>query len=274
MKLWLLVALYFGCIGVVFLFARFDAFWWLTAGQAEGASPTIVKFGQAAYTVMLFLVPCIIFANAVLPQGLGYYKLRKPVKPIAVILGVLAMLFSVFFIDLVYTWNKSLVTDPEVLRQIAENDAASDWMMQMPGISDLLLGLLINALVPAIAEELFFRGGIQQLLGEWIKKPHVAIFLSAAFFSFLHLDPTGFIARFVLGLFLGYMFYWSGSLKLSIAAHFAWNAFAVLNSYAVQHYPQSWWVQSETTYTLAAISLVIGVGTLLTCRNLLIRKTT
>lgn len=274
MKLWLLVALNFGCLGVLFLFARFDMFWWLTAIEATGATPTIVKISQGVYSIMLFMVPSFIFANAVLPQGIGYYKLNQPVKVLPMMLGMFAMLASVFFVEVVYVWNKSIITDPQIISDLAANDAATSWMMQMPGIPDLLLCLLVNAMIPAVAEELFFRGGVQQLLSEWTKKDHAAIILSAAFFSFLHFDPTGFIVRFILGLFLGYLFYWSGSLRLAIAAHFVFNAFEVFGIYWAQHHPESWWATAEVTYTLGAISLVVSVGALLTCRNLLVKRTT
>ena len=81
------------------------------------------------------------------------------------------------------------------------------------------------------------------------------------------------MVRFILGLFLGYLFYWSGSLRMSIAAHFAFNAFEIINYYWVQHYPDSAWAKAETTYVLGAISAVVSIGALLTCRNLLKPKT-
>jgi membrane protease YdiL (CAAX protease family) len=141
----------------------------------------------------------------------------------------------------------------------------------MPGIIDLVICLLVSAVAPAVAEELFFRGAMQQLFLEWTRKPHMAVFATAFLFSFLHVDPFNFISRFILGVALGYMFWWSGSLRLSIAAHFAFNAFGIVNIYLVQHYPESWWAQAETTYVLGAISLVVSLGALFTCRNLLKR---
>lgn len=274
MKLWLLIALNFGCLGVLLLLARFEAFSWLMASEANGSSPMTVKISQGVYTLMLFMVPALIFANAVMPEGVRYFKLHRPVPIVPMILGVAGILVSVFFIDLLYTWNQSLVTDPQSLSDLEENRIAVNYMMQMPALGDLLVALLANALIPAVAEELFFRGGVQQLIGEWTKKPHLAIVIAAAFFSFLHFDPSGFIVRFVLGVLLGYLFYWSGSLRLAIAAHFFFNAFEVINIYWAQHHPGSAWTQMETTYTLAAISFAIGLGALVTCRNLLLRKST
>lgn len=269
MRLWLLVALYFGCIGVLVLFMRFEAFSILSASEENGATPNMIKIREGIATLVMFLLPSVIFANAAFPERLGYYKINRPVNWMPVVLGVFAILVGSFFIDMVYIWNKSLVTDPQIVAELEANEVATNFMLRMDGIGDLMLCLLVNALIPAVAEEMFFRGGVQQLLFEWLKKHHLAIFLSAAFFSFLHFDPTGFIVRFMLGIFIGYLFYWSGSLRLSIAAHFAFNGLQVVNYYWVQHYPESWWAKLETTYILGIISAVISLGALLTCRNLL-----
>jgi hypothetical protein len=50
-------------------------------------------------------------------------------------------------------------------------------------------------------------------------------------FSAIHFHFQGIIPRFVLGVLLGYLFYWSQSLWLPILAHFINNAQAVLFSY-------------------------------------------
>lgn len=270
MKLWLLIALNFGCYGILFLFMRFDAFSWLSPSP-ETSTPTIAKLSQGFATLFVFLIPVLVFANAALPQGFDYYKLHRRVRIAPLVLGVIAILVSVFFIDLVGQWNRSLVTDPALIAADAESDIRVDWIFQMPGIVDLIICLLVSAVAPAVAEELFFRGAIQQLFLEWTRKPHAAIIVTALIFSFLHLDPFNFISRFILGLLLGYLFWWSGSLRLSIAAHFAFNAFGIVNVYLVQHYPESWWARAETTYVLGAISLVVSLGALFTCRNLLKR---
>ena len=59
----------------------------------------------------------------------------------------------------------------------------------------------------------------------------MAIFISAFVFSAIHLQFQGFIPRFILGILLGYFFYWSKSLWLAIIAHFTNNAQAVIFSY-------------------------------------------
>lgn len=273
MKLWLLVALNFGCYGILILFSRSSAFSWLNA-MPETSTPMIAKLSYGFQSLIMFLVPVLVFANAVLRDrgGFGYYKLHRRVNFVPVILAMFAILASVFFIDLVYVWNQSLITSPELIAENQRGAEHSNWAFQMPGIVDLLVCLLTSAAIPAIVEELFFRGGMQQLMLEATRKPHLAIFATAILFSFLHVDPFGFIPRFILGVALGYMFWWSGSLRLSIAAHFTFNAFTIINQYAVEHWPESAWAKIETTYVLGLISLVVSVGALFTCRNLLKRR--
>lgn len=271
MKLWLLIALNFGCYGVFVLLAGLPFFSWLNASPDTSTS-TMGKLANGFATVLIFLVPVLVLANAVLYERFDYYKLHRRVKLMPVILAAVAILSSVFFIDLLYQWNTSFITDPQMIADNESNNVYSNWVGQMPGIGDLLLYLLLGALIPAVVEELFFRGGVMQLMTGALKNVHAAVLLSAFFFSLMHMDAFGLIPRFVLGVALGYLFWWSGSLRLSIVGHFAFNAVQIISGYFVQHYPESWWAKAETTYVLGTISLVVSVGALLTCRNLLKRN--
>jgi len=101
----------------------------------------------------------------------------------------------------------------------------------MNSIGDLLINLFLIGLIPAIGEELLFRGVLQQLFTKWTGKVHLAIFISAFLFSAIHLQFFSFLPRFVLGIVLGYMFYWSKNLWLPILAHFTNNTLAIIFTY-------------------------------------------
>lgn len=272
-QIWLLVALNFACTGIFLLFTKFEALDWLVAGPEDNSPSWMGKLSNALYGIIIFAVPSIVLANALSPDRFYSFKLHRKVPIVPLILGMVALLSSVFFVDLVYTWNRTIMNDPALLEQDKISSAYTSWILQMPDVASLVLCLFANAFVPALVEELFFRAGLQQMLIRWVKKHHAAIFLSAAFFSFLHFEASGFLVRFILGVALGYLFYWSGSLRLPILAHFAFNSFTIVNSYVMQHYAQSGWAQMETTYTLAIISLVVSLGALFTCRSLLLRGT-
>jgi uncharacterized protein len=92
----------------------------------------------------------------------------------------------------------------------------------------LIINFMIIAILPAIGEELLFRGVIQRLLGEWTKNVHIGIFLAAFIFSFIHFQFYGFVPRLLLGLYFGYLMFWSGSIWVPVIAHLVNNGMAVI----------------------------------------------
>ena len=96
------------------------------------------------------------------------------------------------------------------------------------GVSDLLINLIVIAIIPAIGEELLFRGVIQKLFTELANSKGFAVILTAVLFSALHMQFFGFLPRFALGVLLGFLYVWSGSLWVPITAHFINNAMAVI----------------------------------------------
>jgi uncharacterized protein len=96
---------------------------------------------------------------------------------------------------------------------------------------DLAMAILIMAIIPGIAEELFFRGVVQLQFQNILKNPHYTILLSAAVFSFAHFQFYGFIPRMALGMLLGYVFYWSKNIGYPIMMHITNNLISVLGAY-------------------------------------------
>ncbi|MDU0369909.1 CPBP family intramembrane glutamic endopeptidase [Hymenobacter endophyticus] len=95
------------------------------------------------------------------------------------------------------------------------------------------VAVLVMAIIPAVSEELFFRGVLQRNLVQWAGR-HTGVWLTAIVFSAIHMQFEGFVPRFVLGLVLGYLYEWSRNILVPIAAHFAQNAFQLVLLYARQ----------------------------------------
>jgi membrane protease YdiL (CAAX protease family) len=98
----------------------------------------------------------------------------------------------------------------------------------------MLLAVVVIAVLPAIGEELVFRGIIQRELFRGTNNIHVAIWISAAIFSAIHIQFYGFVPRMLLGALFGYLYYWSGNLWMPIIAHFINNGFTVVAMYLYQ----------------------------------------
>ncbi len=94
-------------------------------------------------------------------------------------------------------------------------------------ITTLMVNLFILAILPALGEELLFRGILQPAFIQNARNVHVGIWTTAFLFSAFHLQFYGFIPRLIMGAGLGYIAYWSRSLWFPIIAHFINNAMAV-----------------------------------------------
>lgn len=108
------------------------------------------------------------------------------------------------------------------------NGQITDAFLATTSKRGLLLNIFMIAILPAFAEELLFRGALAGLLKDWIKNMHLAVFISAFVFAAIHLQFYGFLPRFLLGIFLGYLFFWSGNIWLPVMAHFTNNFLSVL----------------------------------------------
>jgi uncharacterized protein len=104
----------------------------------------------------------------------------------------------------------------------------TDAFLSTTSIGGLLANILIIAILPALAEEFLFRGALAKLIRDWTRNTHVAVILSSLIFAAIHLQFYGFLPRFLMGVALAYLFFWSGSLWLPILAHFTNNFLSVI----------------------------------------------
>lgn len=93
---------------------------------------------------------------------------------------------------------------------------------------DLFLNIVLMAMMPAIAEEFFFRGLLLNIFRTWFRNPHVGIWLSAFVFGAIHMQFLKILPMMCLGAVFGYMVYWTGSIWPAVIGHFANNAMAVV----------------------------------------------
>lgn len=150
---------------------------------------------------------------------------------------------------------------PKEVQELLEKTITAD------SLPELAYVLAIAAAGAAIFEELVFRGVLQQALGRLLgDRP--GLVAASLVFGLLH-DPWRLPAAFVLGLVLGVIYMRTGSLLLSIAAHFTVNAVAIVALYVVRKrgeagvpawmlddLPAPWWL---VVASLAAFALLMRV---------------
>ena len=195
-----------------------------------------MRIAQGISSVFMFVVPPIVYYCLTRKEhalhDLGFRSLTPP-GGLLLIIGVALIFVSLPVTNQLTAWNEGMKLGgafaklEEWLKTLEEAAAAAtEKMLNVDTVGGLLANLLIIALIPAVGEELTFRGVLQQSLTRKMN-PHVAILLSAALFSFIHFQFYGFLPRMFLGILLGYMFYITNSLWTSILMHFLNNGTAV-----------------------------------------------
>lgn len=243
-----------------------------------GAAPERVPHGWAVSMLLQGLsLAGLGLGAAVLPlllrapsQPAERYFAPRPLRQ-AWWLGAAALLIlvSVPAQSALLTWNAG-VHFPAFLHgfeqwaRAMEDQAAglTKFLTEFTSPARLLVGLLVIAVTPAVAEELVFRGVIQRNLVRWFGSRHVGVWLAAALFSAVHLQFFGFVPRFLLGLVLGYLYEWSGSILVPMAAHFTQNAFQLVLLYLAQaHYlPSSFDPDSNQASPWSLVLLSAGLS--------------
>ncbi len=200
----------------------------------------IVRYVQIFYSIGIFGVPpfILIFLNK--PRDWSFIKMNR--LPNARLWG-LTLLVALFSIPVVawmlevnqaFEFPSAFQQFESYLREMEEQSRELlKSMLNMGSNYDFIITFFMIAIVPPVVEELLFRGTMQQLLQKQMG-PHVAIFVTGAFFSFVHGDFYGFLPRMMLGILFGYLFLWSGSLWVPIFAHLLHNGLQVVMLFLFQ----------------------------------------
>ena len=195
----------------------------------------ILKYFQVVQSIGLFIIPPIIIGWLFSEKLTEYLFLNRSATKLSVVLAIFITILALPFINFTGELNSRMelpqwLSGVESWMKNAEENAAllTEAFLKVDTTRGLLFNLFMIALLPAIGEELLFRGVIQKIFTSWTKNHHWGIWITAILFSALHIQFFGFIPRMLLGVLFGYLLIWSGSIWLPVIAHFVNNGFAVL----------------------------------------------
>lgn len=192
------------------------------AADSTGALLTYYGLYIAFYCLMLLAAPLICalaFRRTPLPP-------RQDRRPVGWEQGLLLILFGMAFCVLAnYLVNYWLQFAGQFGVKPRENAFEG-----VPGALPLTLDLITYALIPALVEELVFRGWILGSLRPFGERR--ALLLSALIFGLMHMNLTQAPFAFMLGLLFGFIFLRTGRLWPGMAVHFLNNAMSVVLEYA------------------------------------------
>ena len=209
-----------------------------TMDLSDPAVLSASKLFQSVSALALFLFPSLVFAYLSDSRPLHYAGLKRPDPWIYYVIAVIVILACFPMVSWLGELNeqihlpRSMEQTEKLLRDAeARNNEFIRKFLVMRTPVDLVNMLLILALLPAVAEELFFRGILQRIFIQMSRRPWIGIIITAILFSALHGQFLGFIPRLVLGIVLGALYWYSGSLYPGMIAHFLNNAVQIIVVY-------------------------------------------
>lgn len=238
-----------------------------------GGEQFTAEYGMLlSYPVMF--VPAMIYASLKSSSAAlfdeGYALDRGSFAPVGVLLCCLMAILGTLAASIVADGIVGLLPPmPEWLEQALESLVKGE----------LWVNFLCASIMAPIFEEWLCRGMVLRGLlnyrrrdrsgGQEVRglKPSVAIIISAAFFALIHANPWQAIAAFSLGCLFGYVYYRTGSLKLTMLMHFTNNTFALLCSNLPAFEDPDSWVELLGTgrylvlCAACALMLIVAVRT-------------
>jgi membrane protease YdiL (CAAX protease family) len=224
----------------------------IIAGE-EPSKVDFIKIFQLLSSIGTFLVPTY-FLMRIEAKRTTYLTFSLPSHRSLLLLAIAVMLVSIPLLELSIIVNLKMQL-PEYLSGLEAWMKAKEEEMEKLTVlflstttyNGLAFNLFVVAVMPAIGEELLFRGVLQNIFTRWMKNPHLAIWFVAILFSAIHVQFYGFLPRMLMGALFGYLYYWGKSIWLPILAHFVNNAYATIYSFVLLKQGLSFEEISETS---------------------------
>lgn len=177
----------------------------------------------------LFLLPPLLFAYMTHPSPRWYLGLRKPGRQshwlltILVMVGVMPIMMGVAGLIHQLPLPDSLTSAQD------SHDTMMKGVMNMNTVPEMLFTLFVMAVIPGIGEELFFRGTLMKFAAKSERWGMVwPVLVTSIIFALAHGNNiTGYVSIFIAGVVLALIYYYTGSLVLSMLAHFLNNGLQI-----------------------------------------------
>lgn len=186
---------------------------------------------QGIASIFVFLAPAWIFAYLTHPEPKEYVGLRPPGKGIQLLLAVLLMLGAMPMLQALEGLIGLINFGAKIKAEQAASENTMNAFLTMPDFASFLRGFVILAIIPALGEEMFFRGVLLRLAKKRSRSMAFPIVFTAVIFSYTHTNIYGFLSICLAGVLLAVIYNLTGSLWCSILAHLSFNGFQVILSY-------------------------------------------
>lgn len=192
----------------------------------------MARLAQVLGTFFLLFIPAILYSWVTNGKNKFWLGFNKYVNGYQLLIGFVIIFAANIFAAPLADISKAVVVYFPSLDVVAKKleIAYNEQVLALSNLRswpEFIIAIFIMAFFPAMFEEVFFRGALQNLLEKWWKNPFMAILITSLLFSFIHLSIYLFLSRAVLGFVLGLMYHKTKNIWVNIIAHFLNNAIAI-----------------------------------------------
>ena len=192
----------------------------------------LARLMQVAGTFLLLFVPAVLFSWVTNGKNKFWLGFNKYINGYQVLIGFFIIFAANVMAAPLADISKNIIAHFPRLDLVAKNmeDAYNAQVLALSHLGswpEFLMAVVIMAFFPAMFEEVFFRGALQNLLVRWWKNPFIAILFTSLVFSFIHMSVYLFLSRAILGFVLGLLYHKTKNIWVNIIAHFLNNAIAM-----------------------------------------------
>ncbi|MFZ1785024.1 MAG: CPBP family intramembrane glutamic endopeptidase [Ferruginibacter sp.] len=215
----------------------------IVKAMLEPKNVASARLAQVLGTFCLFFIPAVLFMLTCHGKNKFWLGFNKHINAKQIILGFFLIFLANIIANPLAELSKSVAINfPDLnalgLQMEAEYSKQVMALSNLKSWGEFFMALVIMAFFPALFEEIFFRGALQNLLERWWKAPLLAIIVTSLLFSLIHMSVFLFLSRAVLGFVLGLMYQRSRNLWVNIIAHFLNNAVAVIQLFWISKHQQ------------------------------------
>lgn len=207
-----------------------------------------------------FLIPSILFLIIIRSMTINYViPKRDDWVKLIIYFFILLGLAQILLVISTYIGYDFL---PLSTQDFLKNQQDFNTKIQEGFITDSFSGFLFNiillAIIPAVGEELFFRGILQDICIGLFKNNSAGIIITSLIFGILHFQIDNLLSIIFASLLLGYIYNFSNNIFLTILLHFGFNSFSLICMQAIK-----WEFVTEPQLDLLGNYLFIPIGIIL-----------
>ena len=193
---------------------------------------------QVLGTLALLFIPAVLWSLVSNGKNAFWLGFNKYVNGFQILLGFMIIYAAALstapladFTKYVVGYFPTIDAAAKSMEELYNKQALA--LSNLKNWQEYVVGIFIMAFFPAMFEEVFFRGAVQNLFTKWWKNPIASILVTSIIFSLIHMSIYLFLSRLVLGFVLGLMFHITRNIWVNIVAHFLNNAFALTTLFAM-----------------------------------------